>query len=86
MCGISNFSCINVTKTAAVKAISSLYTIVKILEYLGWLFTMIHQKLFIKLHLSMSVDAEEIHVRPNQELPGIIKENEEVDPVVFTMR
>ena len=81
-----NFSWINVTKTAAVKAISSLYTIVKILEYLGQLFTMIHQKLFIKLHLSMSVDAEEIHMELNQELPSIIKENEEADFVVFTVR
>lgn len=44
------------------------------------------QKLFIKLHLSMSVDAEEIHVELNQELPSIIKENEEADFVVFTVR
>ena len=43
MCGISNFSWINVTKTAAVKAISSLYTIVKILKNLGQLFIMTHK-------------------------------------------
>ena len=34
----------------------------------------------------MSVDAEEIHVESNQELPIIIKENEEADFVVFTVR
>jgi len=34
----------------------------------------------------MSVDAEEIHVELNQELPSIIKENEEADFVVFTVR
>jgi hypothetical protein len=34
----------------------------------------------------MSVDAEEIHVELNQELPGIIKENEGADFVVFTVR